>query len=85
MEQRPPRARSASAAFSLKSEKSYSSKGSKTKKEPLIETEEEKRKRELISKANPNAAMEEAQPSMFLCPHDGIVGASATISRSRQL
>lgn len=55
--------------FSFKSDKSGSVKNTKPKID-LKETAEEKRRSHftLTKKANPNAAINEAQPSMFPCP-----------------
>ena len=71
-QQRPDRPRSKSG-FSFRSDKSGSSTKSpkrETKRETLIETHAEKRKTYLSSttKANPNAAINEMQPSMCNYP-----------------
>ncbi|KAF2459991.1 hypothetical protein BDY21DRAFT_361857 [Lineolata rhizophorae] len=64
-QQRPAEGRPRSkSGFSFKSEKSHTSGGSKNNKEHLRETHEEKLRRHFgkESKADPNAAMSEAQP-----------------------
>jgi hypothetical protein len=58
------RPRSKSRTFSFKSDHSQ---GSKKRRESIKETEEEKRRSHFtpMTKANPNAAINEAQPSKF--------------------
>lgn len=81
MDARPQQRPRSKSGFSFKSEKSDKSHGSgRPKVKDLHETSAEKHKRHLsdTSKANPNAAMNEAQPSIC-SPAPAIAGMSADI------
>jgi hypothetical protein len=67
---RPQRSRT-KTGFSVRSDRSSNSGKSHGKKPSLVETSAEKRKRHLSAntKANPNNAMNEAQPGGYLIPY----------------